>query len=60
MQDDKPVTAPKRAPSRLVQGAQRLERTKVTPLTVVLFIGALAILSFAAAGVGYLAHHLRH
>ncbi len=59
MQNDKPVAAAPR-PSRLTQTAKRLESTKVTPLTVVLFIGALAVLSFAAAGVGYVAHHLRH
>jgi len=60
MQDDQPVSvaAPPR-PSRLVRLAQRLESTKVNILTVVLFIGALAVLSFAAACIGYLAHHLR-
>jgi hypothetical protein len=62
MQDDKPVPVrdPEPSASRLTQWAKRLDGTKVTVLTVVLFIGGLAVLSFAAAGVGMLAHHLRH
>jgi hypothetical protein len=62
MQDDHPVPVrdPKPGASRLTQWAKRLDGTKVTVLTVVLFIGGLAVLSFAAAGIGMLAHHLRH
>lgn len=62
MHDDRsvPMTDTKPGASRLTRWAQRLEGTKVTVLTVVLFIGGLALLSFAAAGVGMLAHHLRH
>ena len=38
---------------------QRLGDAEVTPAVVLLFFLALLVLSAAAAGVGYVAHHFR-
>lgn len=34
------------------------DQAKLTPLTVVAFIGLLAVFALAAAGIGYLTHHI--
>ena len=44
--------------SRLAQWGRRLETTKVGPGIVVGFIALLGVFCLAAAGVGYLIHHL--
>lgn len=49
-----------RARDRLVEGARRLEQTKVTPTTVLLFMVFLAVLSGAAAGIAYVGHLASH
>ena len=60
---DSPEAAPPDARSpatvkgRVVHVAQRLEQTKVTVTTVLLFMVFLAVLSGAAAAIGYASHH---
>ena len=53
--DDTPRT---NGSSRITQWGRRLETTKVGPGTVVIFILVLGLFCAAAAGIGYLMHHL--
>ena len=54
MHDDR---TPKKRLGRITDFAKRLEQTKVTVTTVLLFMLFLAALSGAAAGIGYVSHH---